>query len=379
MADARRLRYAIVGTGMMGIEHIQAISSLPNTQIVALCDPHYASLANARRVLDSTDTMVESGGSGEAPKFFSSVDDLVAFRDFDVAVVASPNHTHRDVVAPLLRHGCHILIEKPLCINVKQCRDVIALESETRSLHPDRVVWVGLEYRYMAPTQRLLEHVHAGTLGRIRMVAIREHRFPFLVKVNNWNRFSENTGGTLVEKCCHFFDLMRLTIGSEPVRVFASGAQDVNHLDERYEGRVPDILDNAFVVVDFLDGSRAALDLCMFAEATKNEQEISVVGDLGKAEALVTESLVRVGLRENGWFQTNEEAVHADDVPISVMTHGSHHGSSWREHVAMQRCIRSVQPAEVTLHDGLMSVAMGEAAQLSIVEGRPVLLSELQI
>ena len=45
----------------------------------------------------------------------------------------------------------------------------------------------------------------------------------------------------------------------------ASGAQDVNHLDERYDGAVGDILDNAFVVVDFADGVRAALDLCMFA------------------------------------------------------------------------------------------------------------------
>jgi predicted dehydrogenase len=379
MTDARRLRYAIVGTGMMGIEHIQAISSLPNTEIVALCDPHQASIVNAQRVLESNDSLVKSGDSNEAVRSFSDVDDLVAYGNFDVAIVSSPNHTHRAVVAPLLRHGCHILIEKPLCVDVQQCRQVIELEAESRTSFSERVVWVGLEYRYMAPTMRLLEHVKSGTLGRLRMVAIREHRFPFLVKVNNWNRFSENTGGTLVEKCCHFFDLMRQITGSEPVRVFASGAQDVNHLDERYEGRMPDILDNAFVVVDFLDGSRAALDLCMFAEATKNEQEISVVGDLGKAEALVTESRVRVGLRKNGWFQTDEEDAHAYDVPSSVMAHGSHHGSSWREHVAMQRCIRSGQPAEVTLRDGLMSVAMGEAAHRSIAQGRPVMMSELAI
>ena len=45
-----------------------------------------------------------------------------------------------------------------------------------------------------------------------------------------------HTGGTMVEKCCHFFDLMRLIIGAEPVRVFCSGAMDVNHLGERYGG-----------------------------------------------------------------------------------------------------------------------------------------------
>lgn len=65
------------------------------------------------------------------------------------------------------------------------------------------------------------------------MVSIREHRFPFLKKVGDWNRFASRTGGTLVEKCCHFFDLMaRILKPRKPLRVFATGAQDVNHKTE---------------------------------------------------------------------------------------------------------------------------------------------------
>lgn len=45
---------------------------------------------------------------------------------------------------------------------------------------------------------------------------------------------------------------------------------------------MPDIIDNAYVIVEFENGSRGMLDLCMFAEGSKNEQEISVVGDIGK-------------------------------------------------------------------------------------------------
>ena len=105
--------------------------------------------------------------------------------------------------------------------------------------------WVGLEYRYMPPVTRFIERVQAGETGAVRMMSIREHRFHFLPKVGDWNRFNRNTGGTLVEKCCHFFDLMNLIADSRPVRVMASGAQDVNHLDESYDGEVPDILDNA--------------------------------------------------------------------------------------------------------------------------------------
>lgn len=56
--------------------------------------------------------------------------------------------------------------------------------------------------------------------------------------MNNWNRFNVNTGGTLVEKCCHFFDLMRLFASADPVCVMASGGVDVNHKDEVYDGKV---------------------------------------------------------------------------------------------------------------------------------------------
>ena len=62
----------------------------------------------------------------------------------------------------------------------------------------------------MPPVAALREQVARGVLGDIKMLAIREHRFPFLEKVGDWNRFNRYTGGTLVEKCCHFFDLMRL-------------------------------------------------------------------------------------------------------------------------------------------------------------------------
>ena len=48
-----------------------------------------------------------------------------------------------------------------------------------------------MEYRYMPPVARIIEEIHKGTVGDLKMLTIREHRFPFLVKVNNWNRFSK--------------------------------------------------------------------------------------------------------------------------------------------------------------------------------------------
>ncbi|KAH7285543.1 hypothetical protein KP509_33G032900 [Ceratopteris richardii] len=207
------------------------------------------------------------------------------------------------------------------------------------------------------------------------MVAIREHRFPFLVKVHNWNRFNVNTGGTLVEKCCHFFDLMNLITGAVPLRVMASGSQDVNHLDENYDGKVPDIIDNAYVIVEYDNGVRAMLDLCMFAEGGKNEQEICVVGNYGKAEAFVPESVVRFGTRTNGREGVEQIEVHDDRIKYE----GLHHGSSFLEHLEFLDAVRNhgERPPIASLYDGLLSVAVGVAAQLSIEIGKPVNMQDI--
>ena len=357
------LRYGVIGTGMMGVEHINNLLQLPGATVTAISDPFAESRDWAQLAVGLDTPLVR----------FEGHRDLLASGLCDVVVVASPNHTHHDVLLDVLRTNHHVLVEKPLCTTVGDCRQVIALAEETATTWPQRVVWMGLEYRYMPPTQAVVQAVRDGTVGRLHMVAIREHRFPFLPKVGNWNRFSRNTGGTLVEKCCHFFDLMNVLAGTPPVQVLASGGQSVNHLDERYDGERPDILDNAYVIVEFEGGARGMLDLCMFAEASRNEQEISVVGDAGKVEALVSEGIVRVGRRADGIGRVSERTVHDG----AIRHQGLHHGASYLEHVALMHTIRTGGAPAVTLHDGLMSVAVGQAAHLSIAEGRPVTIEEV--
>jgi predicted dehydrogenase len=224
----------------------------------------------------------------------------------------------------------------------------------------------------MPPVARFLREVDAGGLGKLHMIFVREHRFPFLTKVGNWNRFNRNTGGTLVEKCCHFFDLMRLAARSDPVRVFATGGQDVNHLDERYDGQQPDILDNAYVIIDFANGVRGCLDLCMFAEGSHNEQELCAVGTLGKVEAFVPSGVVRVGDRAT----RSAREIDASRDP-AVLYEGFHHGASYLELAAFATAIRTGSRPAVTVDDGVWSVATGIAAHQSIDQGRPVVLDDL--
>jgi predicted dehydrogenase len=160
---------------------------------------------------------------------------------------------------------------------------------------------------------------------------------------------------------------------ARPVRVLASGAQDVNHLDESYDGEVPDILDNAYVIVDFDDGARALLDLCMFAEGSRHQEELVAVGDRGKLEAFLPDATVRTGRRVDGRPGVRTEEVHDERVRYE----GFHHGSSYLEHLDfITACRRGTAPA-VSLQDGLLSVAVGVAAHRSIDEGRAVTLAEV--
>ncbi|WP_395082044.1 Gfo/Idh/MocA family protein [Ilumatobacter sp.] len=358
------IRYGVVGVGMMGVEHIQNILALDDCVVTAVADPHCLSLDSAQQAVGAETPLAK----------FSTVEELIASGLCDALVIASPNFTHHDILIPAIESGLHLLIEKPLCTTLDDCREITDLVA-TRP--PEQVIWMGLEYRYMPPLQRLMAEIAAGTTGDVKMVAIREHRFPFLVKVDNWNRFSKNTGGTLVEKCCHFFDLMIQATASRPVRVMASGSQDVNHLDEVYNGERSDILDNAYVIVEFENGSRGMLDLCMFAEASKNEREIVVVGDKGKLEALDTESIVRIGQRTDDiWSGVN--VVTEETVADSSIKHqGLHHGASYLEHVDFADAIRSGRPADVTVLDGLWSAAVGFAAHRSLETGLPVVLDDL--
>ena len=105
------------------------------------------------------------------------------------------------------------------------------------------------------------------------------------------------TGGTLVEKCCHYFNLMDLVLRERPLRVFASGGQRVNHLDEDYGGRRPDILDSAYAIVEYPSGARAMLELCMFAENSVDSETLTIVGDEGKIESLLPSLTLRYGKR----------------------------------------------------------------------------------
>jgi myo-inositol 2-dehydrogenase/D-chiro-inositol 1-dehydrogenase len=351
---SRSIRYGIIGTGMMGLEHILNINIIPDAEVTAVADPHPRSLEWAGHA------------AKQDVRAYSDHRQMLKEAPIDVVIIATPNFTHASILKDVFQTDKHILCEKPLCTTFDDCRWVVEAAERHHALF-----WVGMEYRYMPPVTRFIAEVQGGAAGKVKMLSIREHRLPFLKKVDDWNRFNRNTGGTLVEKSCHHFDLMRHVLPAEPVRVFASGGMDVNHLDEVYNGERPDILDNALVIVDFDNGVRAMFDLCMFAEASQHSQELAATGDEGKVECLIPDSVVVVGRRNPRSVETIPVS-----IPEAALKAGSHHGASYFQHLDFEATLREGKPAKVSAWDGLMAVTMGLAAQRSIEEGRPVMMSE---
>ena len=326
------LRYGIIGCGMMGQEHLHNIALLDGASVAAIFEP-------------DPDMRAAAAALVPAARMVGSVAELLAMDEVNCLLIVSPNHLHLGQLEEIARiRPLPVLCEKPLFTDPMDAPRLAAL----RAAYP-APIWVAMEYRYMPPVAHLLREAQAAT-GGVKMLTIREHRFPFLSKVGDWNRFNRNSGGTLVEKCCHFFDLMRLVAGCDPVRVMASGGQAVNHLDE-------------------------------FAEGSRYQEEISAVGALGKIECLVPGPgrfwPVHLGpapVPKVILSPRSPAGPVESDIPVdpALLAAGDHNGSTFYQHQGFQRAALGMQAPEVSLKDGWWAVAMGMAAQESAMTGEAV-------
>lgn len=302
-----KIRAAILGCGMMGQEHASYMSGFPDRiQVKFLCDNHQPSLDKISKVLNQFEK-----DHGHPPSLaVDSEEELLTYVDqIDLLVIATPNYMH---TPSLLKWGAHditILVEKPVAVSQDQIELLKEAEFAAR-------IWVAMEYRFIPAIAKLIQLL--PSIGTPKMVTIRENRYPFLTKVGNWNRDRSKTGDTLVEKwcveflfhpaswflqpylsfcSCHFFDLMRLITDQEAnlggVRALAQRGLNYHTEDQQHD--LP-IIDAAYVTMPFqhLDSSSTigCLELCMYAEGSRHQEEVIVTGTEGRLEAYLPENKV---------------------------------------------------------------------------------------
>ena len=256
-----KLRLGFIGLGAMGLSHVQSIRRLcgDKAEVAALCDMSQANLQSALQVVPTA-------------KPFHDPRELMQAA-LDAIFVSTPNLTHAQLALDVLAAGKHLFLEKPCGITSEECHRVLAAADRSQ-----RLVMLGHELRYSPYFQRIKALVQAGEIGAPRMVWTREFRGPFQKKVGDWIQDDRRSGGCLVDKNCHHFDLMNWWVGARPRRVSAFGGCAVNRVIEGEH----QVHDHATVSFEYENDVHGTLHLCMFALDFPNEDlEMGIIGDAG--------------------------------------------------------------------------------------------------
>jgi len=355
----------IIGTGINGQEHMRVTEFEGRGSINGIYDPNPGSVRAAKAIMK------------EMGKDLVIYDDLVsACNDpkVDALIISTPNYTHREVLDVAIQSGKHILLEKPMATTLKDAYHIMQLAEQYEA-----VFQIGLQYRYKSIyREAVFEALDRKSLGDIKQITIQEHRIPFLDKVGQWNKFSEYSGGTLVEKCCHYFDLFNLFAQAKPVRVFAVGDQSVNFKDFEKNGKKSDIIDQAFVIVEYENGVKANFNLCMFAPMFY--EEMVLCGTKGRLQAKEKDDFIsQKGLEcsmEMNLGESQPSRLITPHYPKHIEDAG-HHGATFFEHVNFIDNMLGKETNAAKVSEGFWSVVVGAAAQESIEQQRPILIDEL--
>lgn len=160
-----------------------------------------------------------SEACGGVPVFDTSAAMLQATRP-DTVIVTTMDRYHHTFIIEALEAGCDVITEKPMTIDDEKCRAILAAEQRT-----GHSVTVTFNYRFMPYVTRAKELLRAGAIGSVLNVDFewyldRRHGADYF---RRWHRRKENSGGLLVHKATHHFDLINWWLDDEPERVFALG------------------------------------------------------------------------------------------------------------------------------------------------------------
>jgi predicted dehydrogenase len=213
------VKYAIVGTGSRHamyrdalVEHATDLS----TELVALCDsnPLRAELS-ASRIPDRNGASLGLYGADEFER-------MIAERGPDTIIVTTPDYLHDRYVVLALRAGCDVITEKPMTIDLARLKGIVDAQRET-----GRSVTVTFNYRYIPAHTQLKDILASGAIGEITAVDFRWYldRVQGADYFRRWHRRKENSGGLLVHKATHHFDLVNWWVASHPETVTALGSR----------------------------------------------------------------------------------------------------------------------------------------------------------
>ena len=275
-----KAKIAIVGLGDMGMGHFNGFSALKEAQVVAVCDKQQDAINKALNA--NKDSSVRQ---------YTDYKEMLNNEDIDGIVIAVPGYLHEEMALECIKRQKNIFLEKPVAINYAGYKKILEAKKNSTS-----IIQIGLVYRYSNFYRQIAHKLNnQKELGNVMMAWCKEFRQCF--PQEDWFYDESKSGGTIVEKDCHHFDIFNWMIGARPKKVFAIGGQHVykdgqdNLIDCNYSVKEPKIIskvsivDHAFVTIEYENGAKAQLGLCMYLKPQNNSGdglEIGFIGDNGK-------------------------------------------------------------------------------------------------
>jgi predicted dehydrogenase len=211
-----RTRYAIVGTGSRAemFVHALAVEHAAGAELVAFCDVNTVRMNAHNRLLSRLGAPLAATYPAES---FGSMLDKQAV---DVVIVTSVDRTHDGYIVDALDAGRDVITEKPMTIDAPRCRRILNAVART-----GQRVTVTFNYRYNPVHEAVRRVLASGEIGEVGSV-----HFEWLLDLRHgadyfrrWHREKANSGGLMVHKSSHHFDLVNWWLGARPVEVFGMG------------------------------------------------------------------------------------------------------------------------------------------------------------
>jgi predicted dehydrogenase len=206
-------RYALVGTGSRAGMYVEDIlhRHAPVAQLVALCDSNPVRMNYYAR---QASYAVPCYSHHDFKKM------LLETRP-DVVIVCTPDATHHEYIITAMQQGCDVICEKPMTTTAIACQDILQTVRDT-----DKTLRVTFNYRYSPRNAKVKELLQKGDIGDVTQV-----HFEWLLDTlhgadyfRRWHRDKFNSGGLMVHKATHHFDLVNWWLNATPELVFALGS-----------------------------------------------------------------------------------------------------------------------------------------------------------
>jgi myo-inositol 2-dehydrogenase/D-chiro-inositol 1-dehydrogenase len=337
------VKIGLIGAGRIGSVHAGHLRHNPHGKIVAVTDPQTSR---------ATALAAEHGA-----RVAKNADEIIAAKDIDAVVVASSTETHSPTTIAAVRAGKCVYCEKPIAPSLTEAKKMVD------ALGSDHVrVMVGFNRRFDRNHAAVQREIACGRLGHVQTVQITS-RGPNNVPPVEYLKVS---GGLFYDKMIHFFDMVRWLTGEEPVEVVAFGSV---------------IADGVFREVGDVDTAMATIRMQSGALCQIDNARRAVYGYDDRVEVFGTGGLIESSrITEGSIMRILDDKILTEGLPKDPMIRMA---PSYAASVsAFVEFVRSFDTAErlpvPTVHDGLRSQIMAEAATRSAKEHRIVTIAEIE-